>query len=159
MRELLQPANLDIILRTVTMAALVTLACGGHRLPDRLLRRALCPRRMQGAVLSRGDDAAVVELSGQGLCLEADPGQGRHPHLARQATCICPGCSTPSWRCRSSAARRCRSAIIGTFLVFVYIWLPFMILPIQAALERVPANLHRGLGRSRRHARPDLPQR
>ena len=29
----------------------------------------------------------------------------------------------------------------GTFIVFVYVWLPFMILPIQAALERVPANL------------------
>jgi ABC-type spermidine/putrescine transport system permease subunit I len=29
---------------------------------------------------------------------------------------------------------------IGTFLVFVYIWIPYMILPIQAALERVPAN-------------------
>jgi putative spermidine/putrescine transport system permease protein len=27
---------------------------------------------------------------------------------------------------------------IGTFLVFVYIWLPYMILPTQAALERVP---------------------
>ena len=30
---------------------------------------------------------------------------------------------------------------IGTFLVFVYLWLPFMILPIQAALERVPASM------------------
>ncbi len=30
---------------------------------------------------------------------------------------------------------------IGTFLVFVYIWLPYMILPVQAALERVPKNL------------------
>ena len=30
---------------------------------------------------------------------------------------------------------------IGTFLVFVYVWLPFMILPMQAALERVPATL------------------
>ena len=29
---------------------------------------------------------------------------------------------------------------IGTFLVFVYIWIPYMILPIQAALERVPTN-------------------
>ena len=29
---------------------------------------------------------------------------------------------------------------IGTFLVFVYIWLPYMILPTQAALERVPIN-------------------
>jgi putative spermidine/putrescine transport system permease protein len=28
----------------------------------------------------------------------------------------------------------------GTFIVFVYVWLPFMILPVQAALERVPAS-------------------
>ena len=27
------------------------------------------------------------------------------------------------------------------FLVFTYVWLPYMILPIQAALERVPRNL------------------
>jgi putative spermidine/putrescine transport system permease protein len=26
----------------------------------------------------------------------------------------------------------------GTFLVFLYVWLPFMILPVQASLERVP---------------------
>ena len=30
---------------------------------------------------------------------------------------------------------------IGMFLVFLYIWLPFMILPIQAALERIPESL------------------
>lgn len=30
---------------------------------------------------------------------------------------------------------------LGTFLVFVYVWLPYMILPTQAALERVPGNL------------------
>jgi putative spermidine/putrescine transport system permease protein len=29
----------------------------------------------------------------------------------------------------------------GVFLVFVYIWLPYMILPIQTALERVPRSL------------------
>ncbi|WP_371230306.1 ABC transporter permease [Pseudomonas sp. QE6] len=29
----------------------------------------------------------------------------------------------------------------GRFLVFVYIWLPFMILPIQASLERLPPSL------------------
>jgi putative spermidine/putrescine transport system permease protein len=33
------------------------------------------------------------------------------------------------------------TSYIGTFLVFVYIWLPYMILPTQAALERVPSNL------------------
>jgi len=30
---------------------------------------------------------------------------------------------------------------LGRFLVFVYIWLPFMILPLQAALERLPPSL------------------
>lgn len=30
---------------------------------------------------------------------------------------------------------------LGRFLVFTYIWLPFMVLPVQAAIERVPANL------------------
>jgi putative spermidine/putrescine transport system permease protein len=30
---------------------------------------------------------------------------------------------------------------LGRFLVFTYIWLPFMVLPIHAALERVPGNL------------------
>jgi putative spermidine/putrescine transport system permease protein len=30
---------------------------------------------------------------------------------------------------------------LGTFIVFVYIWLPFMILPIEAALERVPRSM------------------
>ncbi len=47
---------------------------------------------------------------------------------------------------------------IGTCITFVYIWLPYMILPLQAALERVPRSLHRGLQRSRRQAQPDLPQ-
>ncbi len=30
---------------------------------------------------------------------------------------------------------------LGRFLVFTYIWLPFMILPIQASIERVPPQL------------------
>jgi putative spermidine/putrescine transport system permease protein len=29
----------------------------------------------------------------------------------------------------------------GTFMVFVYVWLPYMILPMQAALERVPTSM------------------
>ena len=33
------------------------------------------------------------------------------------------------------------ASYIGTWLVFSYIWLPYMILPIQAALERVPRSV------------------
>ncbi|MBF9033503.1 ABC transporter permease subunit [Rhodobacterales bacterium HKCCE2091] len=29
----------------------------------------------------------------------------------------------------------------GTFLVFLYVWLPYMILPVQASLERIPPSL------------------
>jgi putative spermidine/putrescine transport system permease protein len=32
-------------------------------------------------------------------------------------------------------------SFLGTFIVFVYIWLPYMILPISAAIERVPVSL------------------
>ena len=41
---------------------------------------------------------------------------------------------------------------LGRFLVFVYIWLPFMILPVQAP----PAVLATGLRRPRRQAPADL---
>ncbi len=33
------------------------------------------------------------------------------------------------------------SSYLGMFIVFVYMWLPYMILPIAAALERVPGSL------------------
>jgi putative spermidine/putrescine transport system permease protein len=32
-------------------------------------------------------------------------------------------------------------SLLGMFIVFVYVWLPYMILPIEAALERVPESL------------------
>ncbi|MCU1351810.1 MAG: binding--dependent transport system inner rane component family protein [Acidimicrobiales bacterium] len=33
------------------------------------------------------------------------------------------------------------ASLLGQFLVFVYMWLPYMILPVEVALERVPASL------------------
>jgi hypothetical protein len=125
-------------LRTVLMAAAVTLASRSSPFPSPITPRAT-PRQMEGAVLSRRHAAAVVQLSGQGLCLEADPGQGRHPHLGGRAA---PG---------PAAGRRAGLPVVGgnslstsytgTFIVFVYVWLPYMILPMQAALERVPASM------------------
>ena len=43
------------------------------------------------------------------------------------------------------------------WLVFCYIWLPFMIIPVYAALERIPDSLHRGVARPRRAELPDAP--
>jgi len=33
------------------------------------------------------------------------------------------------------------NSMIGMFLVFLYVWLPYMILPVEAALERLPRSL------------------
>jgi putative spermidine/putrescine transport system permease protein len=33
------------------------------------------------------------------------------------------------------------TSYFGMFMVFTYVWLPYMILPIQASLERIPENL------------------
>jgi putative spermidine/putrescine transport system permease protein len=38
------------------------------------------------------------------------------------------------------------TSTFGQWMVFVYIWLPFMILPIEAALERVPSSLEEASG-------------
>ncbi len=45
---------------------------------------------------------------------------------------------------------------LGRFLVFVYIWLPLPILPVQAALERLPASLLQASAPSRRASASDL---
>jgi putative spermidine/putrescine transport system permease protein len=33
------------------------------------------------------------------------------------------------------------TSFLGTWMVFVYVWLPYMILPMQASLERVPVSM------------------
>ena len=38
------------------------------------------------------------------------------------------------------------TSVTGTFIVFVYVWMPFMILPIQSALERVPPSMLEAAG-------------
>ena len=70
-----------------------------------------------------------------------------------------PGCSTACSALPVIGGNSLSVSYIGTFLVFVYVWLPFMILPMQASLERVPASLIEAsadLGAARR---PDLPPR
>ena len=79
--ELLQPANLDIIVRTVSTATIVTLAAAVVAFPDRLLCRPLCHWQMEGRVLPRRHVALVVQLPGQGICVEAHSCKGGYPKL------------------------------------------------------------------------------
>ena len=43
--------------------------------------------------------------------------------------------------------------MVGLWLVFTYLWLPYMILPIYAGLERIPELAPRGVGGPRRARR------
>ena len=137
-----QPANLDIVFRTLTMAVCVTIAAAIIALPDRelhgSLRVARARRRVFYVAVLRAD---VDQLSGEGLRVAAHSREGRHPQLVVPGHRRAGGCSMPCCSCRPSAGLRCRSSYLGMFIVFVYMWLPYMILPIAAALERVPASL------------------
>ena len=138
--ELFQPANFDIIIRTVAMAASVTLAAAIIGFPVAYYAARYARGRWKalfylGVMLplwssylvkvyswklilaKEGILSWVFETFGMTWLLQAYLSL---PVLGGNSLSV-------SWT--------------GTFLVFLYVWLPFMILPIQAALERVPASM------------------
>lgn len=139
-RELLTPANLDIILRTVTMAALVTLAAAviGFPVAYYAARYARGPWKALfylGVMLPLWSSYLVkvyawkLVLAKEGILnwlLEV-----LHLRWLLEAYLAIP----------LIGGNSLSVSYTGTFLVFLYVWLPFMILPIQAALERVPGSL------------------
>ncbi len=138
--ELLAPANLDIITRTVTMAALVTVAAAIIAFPigyyaARYARGRLKALFYLGVMLPLWSSYLVrvyawkLILAKEGIATWL-AGE-LHLTWLLDAILSIPVIGGPSLSI----------SYIGTFLVFVYIWLPFMILPVQAALERVPASL------------------
>jgi putative spermidine/putrescine transport system permease protein len=138
--ELAAPANLDVMLRTVTMAAAVTLGCALIAFPiayymARYTRGVLRAAFYLGVMLPLWSSYLVrvyawkLLLAKEGVVNWAFAQTGMSWLL--EALLAVPGIGGPSLSISS----------LGTFIVFVYIWLPFMILPIQAALERVPQSL------------------
>ena len=105
---------------------LVTLTDDRPRLPDRVLhgaRRVAPDARAPGRL---DPAAAVVRLPRQGLRLAADPQRGRRPELGPRAA-------------RAARARATATSPSGSSMS--YLWLPYMILPIYAGLERIPDSL------------------
>ena len=92
----------------------------------------------------RGADAAVVELPGEGLRVADDPGRGRDPQLGARPVRAAAG---PGF------------GNVATWLVFSYLWLPYMILPIYAGLERIPNSLLDASGDLGARRRADVPAR
>lgn len=138
--QLFTPANLDIFLRTVGMAAAVTLADAVLAFPLAYFIARYASPRSKGwlylAVLLPLWSSYLVRVYAWKLILAkegilswiiAQLGLTQ----ALQVLLELPAIGGPSLSLSP----------IGIFIVFTYVWLPYMILPIQASLERVPKSL------------------
>ncbi|HJQ58170.1 MAG TPA: ABC transporter permease [Vineibacter sp.] len=138
--ELLSAANLDVILRTTVMAAAVTVAAAliAYPLAYYMARYASLQVKALlylGVMLPLWSSYLVrvyawkLILAKEGIITWMTERLGMKWLL--DAVLAIPVIGGPSLS----------ASDIGTFLVFLYIWLPFMVLPIVAALERVPRSL------------------
>ena len=139
-RDMLQPANVDVVLRTVAMALAVTVACTAIAFPIAyyMARYARGPQKalLYIAVMLPLWSSYLVRLYAWKLLLAKEGAISwvlaeLHLSWVLEALLATPGIGGNSL----SFSR------LGTFIVFVYMWLPFMILPIQAAIERIPGSL------------------
>ena len=135
-----QPANVDIVLRTVAMAVAVTVASAVIAFPvANYMARYAGPKMKAffyvGVMLPMWTSYLVkvyawrLILAKQGIISWGFASLGLGSTL--DAVLATPVIGGPSLA----------SSYIGMFIVFVYMWLPFMILPLAAALERVPESL------------------
>jgi putative spermidine/putrescine transport system permease protein len=134
------PANVDIVARTVLMAIAVTVASAIVAFPvANYMARYAGPRMKAffyvGVMLPMWTSYLVkvyawrLLLAKQGIVSWGFASLGAQGAL--EGVLATPVVGGPSLA----------SSYIGMFIVFVYMWLPFMILPLAAALERVPASL------------------
>ena len=137
--ELSAPANLDVARRSITMAVLVTLACIalGFPLAYYMARhaRGASKAALYVAVMLPLWSSYLVRLYAWKLLLAKEGAiswlaQQTHLQWLLDALLALPAIGGPSLS----------FSTIGTFVVFVYMWLPFVILPIQAAIERIPGS-------------------
>lgn len=135
--DLLTPSNLDIIARTVTMAAAVTIVAALIAFPLAYYMARYATPRMRGllylAVMVPLWSSYLVRVYAWKLIL-AD--EGIITWFFR--TLGLGGVLDAILAIPVIGGRSLSFSFLGMFIVFVYIWLPYMILPINAALERVP---------------------
>jgi putative spermidine/putrescine transport system permease protein len=138
--DLFQAANLDIILRTVTMAALVTLASAIVAFPIAYYAARYARGRWKAlfylGIMLPLWSSYLVKIYAWKLILAKE---GILTWLLAKLHLLW---LLDAWLSLPVVGGNSLSvSSTGTFIVFVYVWLPFMILPVQAALERVPGNL------------------
>jgi putative spermidine/putrescine transport system permease protein len=137
--QLLEEANIQIILRTVTMAALVTLACAVIAFPIAYYAARYATGWQKAAfylaVMMPLWSSYLVKVYAWKLILAKEGIVNYVAEMAHLTWLIDGMLAIPLIGGPSLSF-----SYIGTFLVFVYVWIPYMILPTQAALERVPTN-------------------
>jgi putative spermidine/putrescine transport system permease protein len=137
---LAQGANVDVVLRTVTMALAVTVACIVLALPIAwyMARYATGAKKalLYLAIMLPLWSSYLVRLYAWKLLLAKEGAISWALAELHLGWLIDALLAAPVIGGHSLSF-----SPLGTFIVFVYLWLPFMILPVQAALERVPASL------------------
>lgn len=139
-RQLLSETNLDIILRTVVMATTVTLASAFIAFPIAYYAARYAKGKWKAlfylGVMLPLWSSYLVKIYAWKLILAKE---GILTWLFEKLNLLW---LLDAWLAVPVVGGNSLSvSYTGTFIVFVYVWMPFMILPIQAALERVPANL------------------
>lgn len=139
-RDLFTRANMDIVFRTSGMAAVVTLTAAVLAFPlayyiARYASPRLKPLLYLGVVLPLWS-SYLIRVYAWKLIL-AKEGIISWFFSVAQVDWLLEGVL----RLPVIGGPSLSVSMIGIFLVFVYIWLPYMILPIIAALERVPRSL------------------
>ena len=139
-RLLFDNTNLDIILRTLSMAVAVTLACAAIAFPVAYYMTRYGSAREKGffyiAVMLPMWASYIVKTYAWTVILSQE---GILYWLFNHLDLT--GGLESLLQLPVIGGNTLATSNFGRFMVFTYIWLPFMILPIQAALERVPANL------------------
>ena len=138
--ELFTPANFDIIVRTVTMAACVTLASAVIGFPIAYYAARYARGRWR-AVFYLGImmplwSSYLVKVYAWKLILAKEGILNWALDKVHLQWLLDAYLSLPVVGGNSLSV-----SPTGTFLVFVYVWMPFMILPMEAALERVPVSM------------------
>ncbi len=138
--ELLRPSNLDIIIRTVSTAIVVTLAATIIAFPiayyaARYARGKWKALFYLGVMLPLWS-SYLVKVYAWKLIL-AKEGILNWLFAKLHLTWLLDAILTIPIIGGNSLS----VSYVGTCIVFLYVWLPFMILPLQASLERVPLNL------------------
>lgn len=138
--QIFEPANRDIFARTASMAAAVTVADALIAFPlAYYIAKFASPRLKTWLIIAVTIplwSSYLVRVYAWKLILAQEGILSWFIHLLRLEGVLNWLLSLPGIGGSSLAL-----SPIGMFIVFVYIWLPYMIIPIQTALERVPSSL------------------